>query len=94
MVHGREGLGNGSGGESGERSKSVTSERTLPGENDSPPGSVRAEESSQRKHSETRMSLIQEERGKHWRRVQLGSQHVDSEPEEIWREHADSELSG
>ena len=41
-VHGWEGLGKESGGESDGRSKSVTSERTLPGKNDSSLGSVRA----------------------------------------------------
>ena len=56
----------------------MISERTLRGENDPPPGSVRAEESSQRKHSETRMSMTQKEWGKQWRRVQLGLQHVES----------------
>ena len=53
----------------------MSSERTLSG--DTPLGSVRAEESSQRTHSQT-MSVVQEESGKHWRRVQLGSQHVES----------------
>lgn len=56
----------------------MTSERTLPGGNDSTPGSVCAEESSQRKHSETRTSMLQKEWGKHWRRVQLGLQHIES----------------
>ena len=74
----------------------MTSEGTLPGENDSPPGSVRAEESSQRKHSETRMPECDPERvgGQMLAESAIRLAACREPGEEIWSEHADRELSG